>query len=77
MIEIMYFVYGYPTMRFSGVAVMISSADRATRNHAFGFFAASSVNGANSSPRSSRYSSSPTPRWPRRALSKIANVSHA
>ena len=57
---------------------MISSADRSTGNHAYGFAAATSVNGANSSPSSRRYSSSPIAAGaPRRALSKMANVSHA
>ena len=72
-----YFVYGYPTMRFSGVAVMISTGSRATRNHACGFSAAMFVIGANIRPMSSRYVSRRTPACARRALSNTAKVSHA
>ena len=42
--EFMYFVYGKPIMRFVGVGVRISSAVRATCDHAAGFCAATSLN---------------------------------
>ena len=65
-------------MRFSGVGVTISSADRSTGNHAFGF-AAATVGHRRQQLAELRGGTrrAPTPRWPRRALSKIANVSHA
>ena len=50
MIETMYFVYGYPTIRFDGPAVMISSAVRSILNQACGFSAATWVKRAHCSP---------------------------
>ena len=48
-----------------------------TGNHAYGFAAATDVNGANSDPSVSRYASGATPSAARRATSQIGNVSHA
>ena len=61
-------------MRLSGVAVTISSALRATGNHACGLRAATSVIGAMTRPSAARWSSSAHPPCARRALSKSAKV---
>jgi hypothetical protein len=68
-IALRYFVYGNPTMRFCGVTVISSSAERATANQAYGLAAATSVNGANSRPRDRRCSTRLSPLAARRAFS--------
>ena len=49
LLEFMYFAYGSPTMRLPGPTVRISSADFASRIHAFGFDAATWLNRDHSS----------------------------
>lgn len=70
-------VYGNATMRLSGPGPTSSTGDHALGNQAYGLAAATSVMGANSSPRAARCSSTPRPRWARRATSRSANVEHA
>ena len=64
-------------MRFVVVTRRISSAERSTGNQAPGLDAATWLKRCQSPARSLRCSSSPTLRWARRALSNMANVSHA
>ncbi len=54
-------VYGSATMRLSGDGVAMASAVRASGNQAYGLAAATSVNGANSSPMTRRWAAASRP----------------
>src|SRR5687768_16904421 len=70
-LEFMYFGYGKPIMRLSGVTVRISSEDRAFGVHACGLRAPTSENAAHSRATFSWCSSTPSPAAARSAFSKI------
>ena len=71
LLEFMYLRYGSPTRRFRSDVVRISSADLASRIHAAGFAAATSLKPAHSSLMATRCSSGVRPLAARTAVSNI------